>query len=58
MVWHHCLSFSSIRNELIQLHNIHFGCMTRIIGENFRKMIGNVKEVDVDEEVIGWDPYL
>lgn len=32
--------------------------MTKGIGEQIGKLIGEVEEVDVDEEGIGWVPYL
>lgn len=40
----------------IQLHNIPLGCMTRDVGVHIGSMVGEVVEVDIDEEGIGWGP--
>ncbi|XP_042972943.1 uncharacterized protein LOC122304742 [Carya illinoinensis] len=42
----------------IQLHNIPLGGMTRQTGLKIGSSMGEVVSVDVDEEGIGWGPYL
>ncbi|XP_042972845.1 uncharacterized protein LOC122304652 [Carya illinoinensis] len=42
----------------IQLHNIPLGGMTRTVGVKIGSSVGEVLEVDVDEEEIGWGPCL
>lgn len=52
------MTLFSVRNTWIQLHNIPVGGMTRVNGEQIGKMIGEVKDVDVDLEGAGSGPYL
>lgn len=42
----------------VQLHNILLGMMNTIYGEDLGKNIGEVIELDVDKDGIGWSPYV
>lgn len=42
----------------IQLHDLPMGIMTKVYGERLGKSIGEIKEVDVDKDGLGWRPYL
>ncbi|XP_042988622.1 uncharacterized protein LOC122316137 [Carya illinoinensis] len=42
----------------IQLHNISLGSMTKKVGKNIGELVGEVLEIVVDEEGVGWGPYL
>ncbi|XP_042969013.1 uncharacterized protein LOC122301685 [Carya illinoinensis] len=42
----------------VQMHNIPLGGMTRRVGRNIGELVGEVLEVDVDKEGVGWGPYL
>ncbi|XP_042950180.1 uncharacterized protein LOC122282289 [Carya illinoinensis] len=42
----------------VQVHNIPLGGMTRKVGEQTGRQVGEVLDVDVDEQDVGWGPYL
>lgn len=42
----------------VQLHNIPLGMMNRVYGEKLEKIIGEILDIDVDLDAIGWGPYL
>lgn len=42
----------------IQLHNIPFGGVNKAVGLQIGGLIGEVLEMDLDKEGIGWGPYL
>lgn len=42
----------------VQLHNIPLGGMTMNVGKNIGELAGKVLEIDVDNEGVGWGPYL
>lgn len=40
------------------MHNIPFGMMNKIYGEVLGKRIGDIEEINVDRDGVGWGPYL
>lgn len=42
----------------VQLHNIHFGMMNRVFGEILGNKIGEIINIDVDNDKVGWGPFL
>lgn len=40
------------------MHNIPFGMMNKVHGEMLGNTIGEIIEIDVDKDGVGWGPFL
>lgn len=42
----------------VQMDNIYFGMMNKVYGELLGKRIGEIMDINVDRDGIGWGPFL
>lgn len=42
----------------VQFHNLPLGMMNQVYNEKFEKIVGDVEDIDVDKNGIGWGPNL
>lgn len=42
----------------VQFHNLSLGMMNQAYGEEFGKIVGDVKDIDVDRDRLGCGSYL
>lgn len=42
----------------VQMYNLPLACMNKAMGLHIGALVGEVEEVDVDEEEVGWGKYL
>lgn len=42
----------------VQFHKLSLGMMNQVYGEEFEKIVGDVKDIDVDKDRIGCGSYL
>lgn len=40
------------------MHNVSFGMMNKFYGKNLGKAIGEILDIDVDKDRVGWGPIL